>query len=57
MPYTYVISDPKGEQIFWIFMKKNSKKHQKEIRVEKAMKRKGNKLHVKWEGYNNYFNS
>ena len=28
-------------------MKKNSKKHQKEIRVEKALKRKSNKLHVK----------
>ena len=28
-------------------MKKNSKKHQKEIRVEKTLKGKGDKLHVK----------
>ena len=30
--------------------------HQKEFRIEKLIKRKGNKLHVKWKGYNNSFN-
>ena len=35
------------------FMKKNCKKtNQKEFRVEKVIKRKGNKLYVKWKNYN-----
>ena len=38
------------------FMKKNYKR-QKEFRLEKAIKRRGDKLHVKWKGYNNSFNS
>ena len=33
------------------------KTNQKEFRVEKVIKRKGNKLYVKWKGYNNSFNS
>ena len=31
--------------------------NQKEFRVEKVIKRKGDKLYVKWKGYNNLFNS
>ena len=31
--------------------------NQKELRIQKGIKRKGNKLYVKWEGYNNLFNS
>ena len=31
--------------------------NQKEFRIEKVIKRKGNKLFVKWKGYNNSFNS
>ena len=38
-------------------MKKNWKKKKKEFRIEKVIKRKGNKLHVKWKGYDNLFNS
>ena len=39
-------------------MKKNYKKtNLKEFRIEKVIKRKGDKLYVKWEGYNNSFNS
>ena len=34
-------------------MKKNCKKPLK----EKALKRKGDKLYVKWKGYDNRFNS
>ena len=30
---------------------------QKEFRIEKVIKRKENKLYVKWKGYNNSFNS
>ena len=33
------------------------KTNQKEFRVQKAIMKKGDKLYVKWEGYNNSFNS
>ena len=33
------------------------KKNQKEFRVEKVIKRKGDKLYVKWKDYNSSFNS
>ena len=37
---------------------KNCKKYiQNEVRVEKAIKRKGDKIYVKWKGYDSYFNS
>ena len=39
-------------------MKKNCKKtSQEEFRIEKALQRKGDKLYVKWKGYDNRFNS
>ena len=33
------------------------KKNQKQFRIEKVIKRKGNKLYVEWKGYDNSFNS
>ena len=43
------------------FMKNNCKKKkekcQTEIRVKNIIKRKGDKLYVKWKGYDNFFNS
>ena len=40
------------------FMKKNCKKtNQKEFRIEKVIKNKGNNLFVKCKGYDNSFNS
>ena len=33
------------------------KTNQKEFRIEKVIRRKGNKLYVKWKGCNNSFNS
>ena len=33
------------------------KTNQKDFRVEKVIKRKGDKLYVKWKGYNDFFNS
>ena len=40
------------------FTKKNYQKaNQNEFRVEKVIKRKGEKLFVKWKGYNSSFNS
>ena len=39
-------------------MKKNCKKTiQKEFRIEKIIKKEVNKLHIKWKGYENLFNS
>ena len=37
-------------------MKKNCT-NQKEFRIEKVIKRKGDKLYVKWKGDNSSFNS
>ena len=33
------------------------KPNQKELTIEKVVKRKGDKLYVKWKGYNNSLNS
>ena len=58
VPWTYVISDLNGEEIVGRFYEKElQKNNQKEFRIEKVVKRKLNKLHVKWKGYNNSFNS
>ena len=58
MPWTIVISDLNGEKIVGTFYEKEQQKTiQKEFRVERVMKRKGNKLYVKWQGYNNFLNS
>ena len=32
-------------------------KEQQGFRIEKVIKRKGNKLYIKWKGYDNSFNS
>ena len=58
VPCTYVIKDIKGEEIVGTFYEKDlQKENQKEFRFEKVIKRKGDKLYVKWKGYNNSFNS
>ena len=33
------------------------KANQKELTIEKVVKRKGDKLYVKWKGYNNALNN
>ena len=33
------------------------KRNQNEYRIEKVIKRKGDKLYVKWKGYDNLFSS
>ena len=39
-------------------MKKNWKKtSQEKFRIEKVLKRKGDKLYIKWKGYDKRFNS
>ena len=46
------------KKLFEMLYKKDLQKtNQKEFRAEKVIKRKGNKLCVKWKGYSNSFNS
>ena len=54
VPWTYVINDLIGEEITGIFYEKELQKtNQKEFRIVKAIKRKGDKVYVKWKGYDN----
>ena len=56
VPWTYVISDFKGEEIVGTFYEKELQKtNQKKFRVEKVIKRKDNKLFVKWKAYDIFF--
>ena len=58
VPWTYAINDLNGEEIIGTFFEKELRKtNQKEFRIEKILKKKGNKLYVKWKGYDNSFNS
>ena len=58
VPWIYVISDLNGEEIVGIFYEKQLQKtNRKELRIEKVIKRKGDKLYVKWNGYDNSFNT
>ena len=48
----------KAEEIVGVFYKKELQKtYQKEFRNEKVIIRKGDKLYLKWECYDNTFNS
>ena len=53
VPRTYAISDLNGERITEELEKSSHKK----FRIEKLIKRKGDKLYVKWKEYDNSFNS
>ena len=58
VPWTYVINDLNGEEITGSFYEKELQKtSQKEFRIEKVIKRKGDKLYIKWKGCDNRFNS
>ena len=58
VPWTYAISDLNGEEITGSFYEKELQKtSQEKFRIEKVIKRKGDKLYVKWKGYDNSFNS
>ena len=57
IPWTYLINDLNGEKIMGSFYEKELQKtDQKEFRIKKVIKKKGNKLYVKWKGYDNSFN-
>ena len=58
VPWTYVINTLNGEEIAGNFYEKELQKiNQKEFRIKTLMKKKCDKLYVKWKGYNNSFNS
>ena len=58
VPWTYVIDDLNGEEITGTFSKKELQKiDQQDFRIEKVIKKKGDKLYVKWKGCDNSFNS
>ena len=58
IPWTYVINDLNSEEIIGTFYQKELQKtNQEEFRIEKVIRRKGDKLYVKWKGYDNSFNS
>ena len=58
VPWTYVINDLNGEEIIGIFYEKELQKtNQKEFRIVKVIKRKDDKLYVKWKGYDSSFTS
>ena len=58
VPWTYVIDDLNGQEIIGTFYENELHgTKQNEFRIEKVIKRKGDKLYVKWKGYNNSFNS
>ena len=56
--WTYVVNDLIGEPIAGIIYEKELQKtSQEKFRIEKVLKGKGDKMLIKWEGYDNSFNS
>ena len=57
VPWTYVANDANGDEIIRTFYEKELQKtNQKEFRIEKVLKRKGDKLYVKWKRHDSSFN-
>ena len=58
VPWTYVINDLNGEEIIGTFYENELQKiDQQEFRIKKVIKKKGNRLYVKWKRYGSSFNS
>ena len=58
VPWTYVINDPNGKEIIGTFYENElQKRNQEEFRLEKVIKKKSDKLYVKWKGCDSSFNS
>ena len=54
VPWTYVINDRNGEEVNGTFYEKELQStKQQTFRIEKVIKKKCDKLYVKWNGYNN----
>ena len=57
VPWSYVISELNGEPNTGSFYEKELQKtSQEKFRIEKVLKRKGDKLYLKWKGYHSGFN-
>ena len=58
VPWAYVLNDLNGEEIIGTFYKNELQKtKQNEFKIEKVIKTKGDKLYVKWKGFDNPFKS
>ena len=58
VPWIYIINDLNAEEVIGTFyVKKLQKTNQQKFGIEKVIKRKRNKLYIKWKGYNNSFKS
>ena len=58
VPWTYIIQDLNGDEVKGTFYEQELQKTEQNVfRVEKVVKRKGDKLLVKWKGYSDKFNS
>ena len=58
VPWTYVISDMNDEEIIGTFYEKELQKtNQEKFKIDKIIKRKGDKLYVKWKVYDSSLNS
>ena len=56
--WTNVINDLNGEEVIGTFYEKELQKtNQQELMIEKVIKRKVDKLYVKWKGYDSSFNT
>ena len=56
--WAYVINDLNGEEIMGTFYEKELQKtNQEGFRFEKVIKRKGDKMYVRWKGHDKSFNS
>ena len=53
----YVINDLNNQEIIETFYEKELQgTNQEKSKIEKVIKKNGNKVYVKWEGYDNSFN-
>ena len=58
VPWIDIINDRDRKEIIGTFYEKKLRKtNQQESRIEEVIKRKGDKLYVKWKGYDSSFNS
>ena len=58
IPVTYKITDCNGEEIQGSFHERELQKTSRDVfRIEKVLKRRGDKSLVKWMGYSDAFNS
>ena len=58
VPWTYVLNELNSKEIIGTFYKNELQAtNQQKFRVGEVIKRKGDKLYVKWKGFDNSFNS